>query len=73
MRCRPSAAAGPEFTLARQADRRPRRRRVTADGTLAGAALDMASAVRNCVKLLDLPLAEALRLAAQRRRRFWHR
>ena len=37
---------------------------VTADGTLAGAALDMASAVRNCVRLLDLPLAEALRLAS---------
>src|SRR5947208_5365670 len=35
----------------------------TDDGTLAGAALDMASAVRNCVRLLDLPLAEALRLA----------
>jgi N-acetylglucosamine-6-phosphate deacetylase len=33
------------------------------DGTLAGAALDMASAVRNCVRLLDLPLADALRLA----------
>src|SRR5260370_11975782 len=28
---------------------------VTADGTLPGAALDMASAVRNCVRLLDLP------------------
>ena len=37
---------------------------VTADGTLAGAALDMASAVRNAVRLLDLPLNEALRLAA---------
>jgi N-acetylglucosamine-6-phosphate deacetylase len=36
---------------------------VTDDGTLAGAALDMPSAVRNCVRLLDLPLAEALRLA----------
>jgi N-acetylglucosamine-6-phosphate deacetylase len=35
----------------------------TADGTLAGSILDMASAVRNCVRLLDLPLAEALRLA----------
>ena len=34
------------------------------DGTLAGAALDMASAVRNCVRLLDLPLADALRLAS---------
>jgi N-acetylglucosamine-6-phosphate deacetylase len=36
----------------------------TEDGTLAGAALDMVSAVRNCVRLLDLPLAEALRLAS---------
>ena len=35
----------------------------TADGTLAGSVLDMASAVRNCVRLLDLPLAEALPLA----------
>jgi N-acetylglucosamine-6-phosphate deacetylase len=34
-----------------------------AEGTLAGSVLDMASAVRNCVRLLDLPLAEALRLA----------
>src|SRR5271166_5032846 len=36
----------------------------TADGMLAGSVLDMASAVRNCVRLLDLPLAEALRLAS---------
>jgi N-acetylglucosamine-6-phosphate deacetylase len=35
----------------------------TVDGTLAGSVLDMASAVRNCVRLLDLPLAEALALA----------
>ncbi len=34
----------------------------TADGTLAGSVLDMASAVRNCVRMLDLPLAEALPL-----------
>jgi N-acetylglucosamine-6-phosphate deacetylase len=34
-----------------------------ADGTLAGSALDMASAVRNCVRLLGLPLPAALRLA----------
>jgi N-acetylglucosamine-6-phosphate deacetylase len=34
-----------------------------ADGTLAGSVLDMASAVRNCVRMLDLPLAEALPLA----------
>jgi len=36
----------------------------TAQGTLAGSVLDMASAVRNCVQLLDLPLADALRLAS---------
>jgi N-acetylglucosamine-6-phosphate deacetylase len=35
----------------------------TTDGTLAGSVLDMASAVRNCVRMLDLPLAEALPLA----------
>lgn len=34
------------------------------DGTLAGAALDMASAVRNCVRLLDVPLTDALRFAS---------
>jgi N-acetylglucosamine-6-phosphate deacetylase len=36
-----------------------------ADGTLAGAFLDMASAVRNCVNLLHVPLPQALRLAAR--------
>ena len=34
------------------------------DGTLAGAHLDMASAVRNCVDLLDVPLTQALRFAS---------
>jgi N-acetylglucosamine-6-phosphate deacetylase len=34
------------------------------DGTLAGAVLDMASAVRNCVRLLELPLAQALCFAS---------
>jgi N-acetylglucosamine-6-phosphate deacetylase len=33
------------------------------DGTLAGTALDMATAVRNCVRLLDVPLPEALTFA----------
>jgi N-acetylglucosamine-6-phosphate deacetylase len=37
---------------------------VTDDGTLAGAFLDMASAVRNCVRLLGLSLEQALRLAS---------
>jgi N-acetylglucosamine-6-phosphate deacetylase len=36
----------------------------TADGVLAGSALDMASAVRNCVRLLDMRFSEALRLAS---------
>jgi N-acetylglucosamine-6-phosphate deacetylase len=35
----------------------------TTDGTLAGSILDMASAVRNCLHMLDLPLVEALPLA----------
>jgi N-acetylglucosamine-6-phosphate deacetylase len=37
---------------------------VRADGTLAGALLDMATAVRNCVRLLGLPLERALGLAS---------
>ncbi|WP_102868790.1 N-acetylglucosamine-6-phosphate deacetylase [Pseudovibrio exalbescens] len=36
----------------------------TEDGTLAGADIDMASAIRNCVKLLGQPLTEALRMAS---------
>jgi len=36
----------------------------TADGVLAGSALDMASAVRNTVQLLGLPLDEAVRMAS---------
>jgi len=35
-----------------------------AAGSLAGSALDMASAVRNTVDLLGLPLAEAARMAS---------
>jgi N-acetylglucosamine-6-phosphate deacetylase len=37
---------------------------VTRDGKLAGAYLDMASAVRNCVRLLNVPLPDALRFAS---------
>jgi N-acetylglucosamine-6-phosphate deacetylase len=36
----------------------------TSSGTLAGAYLDMASAVRNCVRLLDVSLPSALRFAS---------
>jgi N-acetylglucosamine-6-phosphate deacetylase len=41
-----------------------------ADGTLAGSALDMASAVRNCVELLGVPLTQALRFASTEPARF---
>lgn len=37
---------------------------VTADGTLAGSALDMATAVRNAVERIGIPLDEALRMAS---------
>jgi N-acetylglucosamine-6-phosphate deacetylase len=37
---------------------------VTDDGTLAGTVLDMATAVRNCVRLLGVPLPDALRFAS---------
>lgn len=37
---------------------------MTDDGTLAGTALDMASAVRNSVRLLDVPLTTGLRYAS---------
>ena len=40
------------------------RKLVTDDGTLAGADLDMAQAVRNCIGLLGLPRDEALRMAS---------
>jgi N-acetylglucosamine-6-phosphate deacetylase len=38
---------------------------VRSDGTLAGSLLDMCTAVGNCVRLLDLPLETALRLASR--------
>jgi len=34
------------------------------DGTLAGSMLDMATAVRNCVRMMDVPLETALRFAS---------
>ena len=33
-------------------------------GTLSGSAIDMASAIRNCVELVGLPLAQAVRMAS---------
>ena len=43
---------------------------MTEDGTFAGTALDMASAVRNCVHLLGVPLPSALRYASNEPARF---
>jgi len=37
---------------------------ISANGRLAGSALDMATAVRNCVRRIGIPLDEALRMAA---------
>jgi N-acetylglucosamine-6-phosphate deacetylase len=60
----PVGGSRTEFTLGGKRITVRDGRCATDDGTLAGAALDMASAVRNCVRLLDLPLAETLRLAS---------
>jgi N-acetylglucosamine-6-phosphate deacetylase len=38
---------------------------MTKDGVLAGSSIDMATAVRNCVKLLGVQLADALRFASR--------
>jgi N-acetylglucosamine-6-phosphate deacetylase len=52
------------FTLYDQEIRLRDGRCSSVDGRLAGAHLDMASAVRNCVELLDVSLTEALRFAS---------
>jgi N-acetylglucosamine-6-phosphate deacetylase len=52
------------FELMGRAIRLSDGRLTTEGGTLAGAHLDMASAVRNAVKLAQLPLADALRSAS---------
>jgi N-acetylglucosamine-6-phosphate deacetylase len=59
----PVGGAGGNFTLFGKEITTRDGRCTTADGSLAGAALDMASAVRNGVRLLGLELPEALRLA----------
>jgi N-acetylglucosamine-6-phosphate deacetylase len=56
-------AARPDFLLQGRAVTLAGGRLTTADGTLAGAHLDMASAVRNAVDLLGADLAGALRMA----------
>jgi N-acetylglucosamine-6-phosphate deacetylase len=59
----PVGGSAAQFTLAGKLVAVEGGRCVTADGTLAGSALDMASAVRNGVRLLGMSLPEALRLA----------
>jgi N-acetylglucosamine-6-phosphate deacetylase len=60
----PVGGSRPGFTLCGQAIVVRGNRCTTSNGTLAGSVLDMASAVRNCVQMLDLPLTEALRTAS---------
>jgi N-acetylglucosamine-6-phosphate deacetylase len=57
------ATAGVRVALGHSAASYELTRAALAEG-LAGSVLDMASTVRNCVRLLDLPLAAALRLAS---------
>jgi N-acetylglucosamine-6-phosphate deacetylase len=60
----PVGGTGSRFSLYGQPIAVRDGRCTTTDGTLAGSVLDMASAVRNCVRLLDMPLVAALRLAS---------
>ncbi len=58
------------FELAGQTIKLANGRLTNKDGTLAGAHLDMASAVRNAVELARIPLADALRAASLTPARF---
>jgi N-acetylglucosamine-6-phosphate deacetylase len=60
----PVGGAGSSFELYGETIAVEGTRCVRRDGTLAGACLDMASAVRNCVRLLGLPLEQALTYAS---------
>ena len=60
----PVGGTRPSFTLAGEEITVRDGRCVRSDGALAGALLDMSAAVRNCVRLLGLPLEAALRLAS---------
>ncbi|MFV3075765.1 N-acetylglucosamine-6-phosphate deacetylase [Niveispirillum fermenti] len=60
----PTGTAAESFTLHGQMIHRRDGRLVTDDGTLAGADIDMAQAVRNAVALMGVGLEEALRMAS---------
>jgi N-acetylglucosamine-6-phosphate deacetylase len=66
----PVGAASPEFSLYGQAITVENGRCVNAAGSLAGSALDMASAVRNTTHSLGVPLEEAARMGATYPARF---
>ncbi len=60
----PVGTEATSFTLYGHTILRREGRLVTENGTLAGADIDMVTAVRRCVHLLGLPLEEALRMAS---------
>lgn len=60
----PVGGARASFTLGGETIAVREGRCARADGTLAGACLDMATAVRNCVRLVGTPLTDALRYAS---------
>ncbi len=61
----PVGGCKPSFQLNETEIRVDAGRCLRGDGTLAGAALDMATAVRNCVNLLQVSLPEGLRFASR--------
>jgi len=60
----PSGTDATSFQLFGRKILREAGRLTTEDGVLAGADIDMATSVRNCVELLELPLEESLRMAS---------
>lgn len=60
----PSGTDATSFMLFGRKVLRQDGRLTTEDGTLAGADIDMATSVRNCMQLLGLPLEESLRMAS---------
>jgi N-acetylglucosamine-6-phosphate deacetylase len=60
----PTGTDATSFSLFGRTIRRMEGRLVTDDGTLAGADIDMATSVRNCVQRFSLPLEDSLRMAS---------
>jgi N-acetylglucosamine-6-phosphate deacetylase len=60
----PSGTDATSFTLFDRKILRDSGRLVTEDGILAGADIDMATSVRNCVELLHLPIEDSLRMGS---------